>query len=177
MSRCAGLGTKGILDLKKRRPTPCTATSDRYRFGTRHYFDDAGLRNEGEEAMYLENNSRMMAVIARPKLSGMGEHYGVWSSDGTVAHNTRERGVEVVSTETFAAGRPLRIERYVPTSEHQAVLLRIHQELAHPMAYDLISNNCETFANRVTGQRPESPQVQGFTIAMMVGAFAWMAAA
>lgn len=110
-----------------------------------------------------------ISVIARPKLTGMGEHWGVQLPDRSVVHNTQERGVHVVSYEEFEAGKPVRVVRHVPASEHQSVLWRVHQELANPKPYHLTDNNCEILANRVTGHEPKSPQVQFWGVVAALG--------
>ena len=53
--------------------------------------------------MYANTYSRM-AVIARDKLTGFGEHWGILLPTGYVAHNTDERNTHVVTFEEFAAG-------------------------------------------------------------------------
>lgn len=115
--------------------------------------------------MFLYNNlynflTPEMAVIARPKLTGLGEHWGVQLPGGNVVHITDDRGVHVVSYEEFEAGKQVRVVRRVPASKHQEALWRVHQEMANPKPYHLTENNCEMFANRITGHEPKSPQVQ-----------------
>jgi hypothetical protein len=110
-----------------------------------------------------------VAVIARPKLSEVCDHWGVRLTDWTVLHTTQERGVHVVSYEEFEAGKPVRVVRRVPISEHQSVVWRMHQELANPKTYHLIENNCEILANRVTGHESKSPQVQFWTVVAGLG--------
>lgn len=103
-----------------------------------------------------------MAVIAREKLSGFGDHWGVQLPNGMVAHNTEERNVHLVTYEEFAAGKSVKVIREVPSSEHRGVMWRLQAELAAGRSYDLLQYNCEIFANMVTGYKPESPQVNGW---------------
>jgi hypothetical protein len=111
--------------------------------------------------MYMNAIAPSISIIAREKLTGLGQHWGVALPNDHVAHNTDDKGPHVVTLEEFAAGNPIWKVREVPLSEHNATLQRIQQELSAPMSYDLLKNNCETFANRVTGYVPESPSVKG----------------
>ena len=115
-------------------------------------------------------------IIARPKLSGLGEHWGVKLPNGIVAHSTDDKGPHYVTYQDFAAGRPVKEIRTVPTSEHQATMQRIQQEISRPASYHLVENNCEIFANRVTGGVPKSPQVKEWAIAITLLAFVTLVA-
>ena len=116
---------------------------------------------------YLNSFPSGIAVIARLKLNGIGWHWGVLLPNGMVVHTTEDRGPHYVNYEEFAAGKQVKEIRKVPLSEQQATLSRVHQELSQPVAYDLITNNCEIFANRITGYVPESQQVRwGFLFAL-----------
>jgi hypothetical protein len=123
--------------------------------------------------MYLINYMAEMAVIARPKLNLLGEHWGVQLSGGRVAHLTEEQGVQIVTFEEFAKGKQVRKIRTVPPPLHWQTVERVSQELARPQKYDAIKNNCETFANRVTGEKPESKQVAGWFVVALMGALFW----
>lgn len=103
------------------------------------------------------------AIVSRPKLTGAGQHWGVLRANGTVAHNTTERGVEILSLQDFAASRPVTVIHTVPAQLVGLVELRISAELNAKRPYDILKNNCETFANRVMGRKEESPQVIGWT--------------
>jgi hypothetical protein len=105
-----------------------------------------------------------MAVIERDKLTGFGKHWGVLLPDGWVAHCTEDRNGHMVPFEEFAAGKPVKVIREVPPSEHRGTYWRLNDALAQPRAYDLIQYNCEIFANTVTGYKPESPQVKGWAL-------------
>jgi hypothetical protein len=112
-----------------------------------------------------------IAVLARPKLNGLGEHWGVGLPNGWVVHNTIERGHHVVTYEEFAQNRPVRIVRCVPSEQARETIQRVLQELSAVTRYDLVNNNCETFANRVTGAKAESEQVKAWLIsAFVIGA-------
>ena len=127
--------------------------------------------------MYLNNYVPQMAIIARQKLTGLGEHWGVLQTDGTVFHITQEHGVQVVPLQAFAVGKDVRTVRLIPPTEHQAVIWRIYQELMNPKAYHLLENNCEVVANRITGSQPQSPQVQFWAIVAGLGFVALAAGA
>lgn len=120
--------------------------------------------------MYVNTNSRM-AVIARDKLTGLGKHWGVLLPSGMVAHNTEERNTHVVTFDEFAAGKPVKVIREIPPSEHRGTYWRLQSELAASRPYDLIQYNCEIFANTVTGYEPESPQVKGWALIGLLALF------
>lgn len=83
----------------------------------------------------------------------------------------------MLSVEEFAAGQDVTIDRIVPQSEYAPTLQRIAQAMCAPRPYDATSNNCEIFANRMTGQPAESPQLQGVAILVGLAALAGWAAA
>lgn len=119
--------------------------------------------------MFINNFASGISIIAREKLTGLGEHWGVLLPNGYVAHNTDDKGPHYVTLQEFNAGRNVTEIRKVSSSEYNATLLRIQQELSNPKGYDLLTNNCETFANRVTGYTSESPQIKmwGFIFAII----------
>lgn len=119
--------------------------------------------------MYFSDWTQAVRVIAREKLNGLGLHWGVLLADGTVAHNTIDRGVEIVSLADFAANRPIKTIRVVPFEEHHAVPWRVYEEMSNPKPYHAIENNCETFANRITGAKAESPQAAAWVLASLFG--------
>jgi hypothetical protein len=121
------------------------------------------------------NLSGQMAIISRPKLTGLGEHWGVQLFNGMVAHSTASRGQHLVSYQDFVAGKQVKTIRIVPPEQHQRTLQRIRQECSNPKPYHPLDNNCETFANRITGQIPESPQVKAWFLLTLVGFFCWAA--
>jgi hypothetical protein len=123
--------------------------------------------------MYLNSYVGEMAIISRPKLTGFGEHWGVQLPNGMVAHNTDTRGEHVVPYQEFAAGKEVKTIRSVPPELWQLALQRIHQEISNPNGYHVLENNCEIFANRVTGHAPESPQVKGLFILALAGLACW----
>ncbi|MDE3022428.1 MAG: NC domain protein [Pseudomonadota bacterium] len=113
-------------------------------------------------ASYINPFNSGISIISRPKLSGFGDHWGILLPNGFVAHSTDDKGPHYVTYQEFAAGRPVKEIRKVPMSECRVTLQRIQQEITHPTGYSLLENNCEIFANRVTGSIPESPQVKGW---------------
>lgn len=112
----------------------------------------------------------LMAIVSRPKLHGFGDHWGVLMPNGLVAHNTAEKNVQVVTYEEFAAGRAVQVIKEIHKSQWVPTNWRLHQELTNPRKYDLVNNNCEIFANRISGYPEESPQIRGMlflSIAML----------
>ncbi|XLZ71467.1 NC domain protein [Massilia sp. SR12] len=101
-----------------------------------------------------------MAIVRRPKLTGLGEHVGVLQPDGNVFHTADGTGPEIVSFAQFAAGMPVELVERIAPSEQPHTLTRIQYELLRQRPYDLLSNNCEIVANRVAGKPIESRQVK-----------------
>lgn len=101
-----------------------------------------------------------MAIIKRPKLSGLGEHVGVLQPDGNVFHTSSGQGAEVVSLNQFAAGRPVQVVEQIAVNEYPGALTRIQFELLRQQPYDALTNNCEIVASRVVGKPAQSPQVK-----------------
>jgi len=110
--------------------------------------------------MYLQSRSPIQ-IIARPKLIGIGEHWGVRLPDGRVADLSADRGLRVMSMEQFAAGRPTKIVRHIPDRLAPEVMHRLQLAFTERRAYDAIGWNCEHFANWLTAAKMESPQVSG----------------
>lgn len=114
-----------------------------------------------------------MAIVKRPKLSGLGEHVGVLQPDGNVFHTTSGKGPEIVTFDQFASGKPVQVVEQITPTEHPGALTRIHFELLRQQPYDPITNNCEIVASRVIGRPPESPQVKFWmTLAAVTGLLA-----
>lgn len=107
-------------------------------------------------------------VISRPKLTGLGRHVGVYFNDGYVAHSTPERGAHVSTLVEFAQGRVVQTERVVPESLRQEAVSRLSQIQSNKIPYHLTHRNCEVVANWLVGGKPESPQVLGWALALVV---------
>lgn len=125
--------------------------------------------------MYINNFASDISIIARQKLTGFGEHWGVLLPNGIVAHSTDNKGPHYVTLQEFKAGKNIRMVRQVPPSEHNLTAWRIQQAISNPNGYHLIKNNCEIFANRVTGHPPESPQIKGWGFVFAIIGFAVLA--
>jgi len=104
--------------------------------------------------------NRPMAIIKRPKLSGLGEHVGVLQPDGNVFHTTHSTGPEIVTLDQFAAGKCVQVVEQIAQNDYASTLMRIQFELWQHQPYDPITNNCEVVASRVAGKPAESPQVK-----------------
>lgn len=116
-----------------------------------------------------------MAIVAREKLSGFGDHWGVMRVDGSVFDITKDKGMRVVPFREFAAGRPARVIQVIPHENTHAANSRIYQEMINPKPYHLLENNCEILANRVAGNAPKSPQVAFWTVALLLGGIFFVA--
>lgn len=95
-------------------------------------------------------------------------HYGVAWYNGQVLHNTIKRGEHLVSLETFIQDKPLEVIRTHP-SKRNTVLQNASGVLGNPQSYDLIFNNCEQTATRISQGQPRSRQL--LTACLLIGVF------
>jgi len=102
-------------------------------------------------------------IIARTKRSLLGNHWGVQLPDGRVIHLTPE-GASLVSLEEFAEGKAWRVLREANPNRYHQIMWRVSDALRRPQHYRIADRNCETFANELLGDPPESPQVQGVAL-------------
>ena len=109
-------------------------------------------------------------IIARTKLSGFGEHWGVQLPDGTVAHLTPS-GEQIVSFDDFAQGLPVKEIRRAAPEQYGQIVWRAAVTAQNPGQYRLLDRNCETYATWLMGEKPQSPQVQGAVVLGLIAAF------
>ena len=105
-------------------------------------------------------NTQPIRIISRPKLTGLGEHWGVQLPDGNVAHLTPE-GEQIVSFTEFAQGRPIKEVRRAAPEQRAQIMQRLSLSLQHRGPYRLLDRNCETYATWLLGEKPRSTQVEG----------------
>lgn len=113
-------------------------------------------------------NPFAVLVLSRPKLAGFGEHWGVRLPDGRVAHCMPVTGVCITSFEDFSEGKGVVVRCEVPPARLGEVVHRLNAALFYPRPYDLLSWNCESFANWLTGEEPKSSQVAGVSILLLL---------
>ncbi len=109
-------------------------------------------------------------IIARRKLSGFGEHWGVQLPDATVAHLT-PAGEQIVSFDEFAQGCPVKEIRRAAPEHYGQIVWRATASAHNPGQYRLFDRNCETYATWLMGEEPQSPQVQGVVVLGLIAAF------
>lgn len=115
-------------------------------------------------------NTHPIRIISRPKLTGLGEHWGVQLPDGNVAHLTPD-GERVVTFAEFAQGRAIKeVQRAAPEQRAQ-VMQGLSISLQNQGPYRLLDRNCETYATWLLGETPRSPQVQGFIFLGLIAVF------
>ena len=104
-------------------------------------------------------------IIARPKLIGVGEHWGVDLPNGLglVAHHSPE-GEKIVPFEEFAQQLPVKEIKRADPALNEQIMRRVMDSVQRPGAYDLFDRNCETYATWLIGEKPHSPQVLGLAI-------------
>lgn len=101
-------------------------------------------------------------VVSRPKLIGLGKHFGVDFQNGTVVHFTDKSQIEFVTIEQFAQSRDVTIERLVPNQKSFEIRDRLIWLMQNPQQYRLGDWNCETFTTWLTEGKAASAQVNGF---------------
>jgi hypothetical protein len=119
--------------------------------------------------MYLRQRFPIR-VIARPKRSLAGDHWGVQLPNGQVIHLMPE-GVSLHTFDAFVRGfeNNWKVVRAVDPVREPEINARVAEALRQGVEYRLHDQNCEVFANWLVGDPPVSPQVQGVLI---LGAFA-----
>ncbi len=93
-------------------------------------------------------------------------HYGIYVGGGYVVHNHPDGGVETVTFERFANGRPVYIEARVPWAAQEAVRQAALNLIG--TQFDLFNFNCEHFVTFVQTGKPESPQLRGAVVGVAV---------
>lgn len=111
-----------------------------------------------------------ICIVARSKLSGIGDHWGVQLPNGNVAHLT-PTGEQIVSYTDFAQGRPVKEIRRAAPEQYAQIMQRVTQSVQNPGRYRLLDRNCETYATWLIGDKPQSPQVQGVVVLGLLAAF------
>lgn len=107
-------------------------------------------------------------VLVRP-YAGVAEHYAVFvgyrHGKLMLAENQRGFGVRYISLQKFlneCGGEVTRIRRFRGNPDN--VLERVDELWRRNEPYNLVSNNCEHFANYVTRRKAYSKQVQTATL-------------
>lgn len=103
-------------------------------------------------------------VISRPKISGLGTHFGVLFPEGLVYDYTSELGLRRITQDQFSEGKQVAIVREIPW--HMAPIVRTRLEYIRRNApkYSLLEWNCETFAEWLTSGIGKSAQVTGVSL-------------
>lgn len=114
-------------------------------------------------------------VVCRPKLNGLGLHYGLYLPDLSVVDWSADSVIRRHDPFGFAKGKPIMVVRRVPDSQHFHVQHRIEQAHFHPTNYDLMNWNCEQFATWLAGEKPHSVQI-GLAVVGALAAVLFLAA-
>jgi hypothetical protein len=107
-------------------------------------------------------------VVARRKKNGLGIHFGVAFPSGEIVDITIDEGYRQISTQEFADGEVVTVAREIPWSEGLFVRGRLDELRRNPRKYDLLSWNCETFAEYLTSGVAKS--VQAVVLLLLIGA-------
>lgn len=114
-------------------------------------------------------------VLTRRKKTGLGTHWGVQFPNGYVFDYVAGLDLRVTTLEQFADGEAVSIIKRIPWHLAATVRARLDELARNPRKYDLLSWNCETFAEWLTSGEPRSAQVLGTL--MLIGIVALFAAA
>lgn len=87
---------------------------------------------------------------------GLTEHHGLYTGDGMVIHQAKSGIIEEVPIDIFSDGNEVRVKRRVPAPRKAIEEARRHLGEMH---YQLFSDNCEHFVNKVADDRSTSNQV------------------
>lgn len=112
-------------------------------------------------------NPGVICEITRPKLSGIGEHAGVFLPNGQVVHHD-QGGPRIDTLEAFSQGRPVKVVRTTDRSKQWQILQRIQSLLSSPPPYRLFDSNCEHFVSEILGEKKESRQMNGLAIVGLI---------
>lgn len=101
--------------------------------------------------------------VMRPLMGmdGVYEHHGIDCGDGTVIHYSKagsEPMIARTSYEAFSWGKPVFVKRYATSYVPDVVVSRAESRLGERQ-YNLLTNNCEHFANWCKTGRNESLQL------------------
>jgi len=109
-------------------------------------------------------------VISRPKKNGFATHFGVEFSNVEVYDYTFDEGFRRTTSRQFADRESVTVVREIPWHQGPLVRARLNELMRNPRRYDLLSWNCETFAEWLTSGTPESTQANGaiFVVGIMV---------
>lgn len=96
-------------------------------------------------------------------------HLAVKLSIG-IAHIQPGSGIRITTLEEFSLGQPYRVIRSGDV-EHEGLLERVLELIEQNAPYQLLTNNCEHNANYILHGYKNSPQLQTFAAASVIGAF------
>jgi len=112
--------------------------------------------------MIIQRDPNVGAIVARPKDSGWGYHYGTRLPNGLVAHTMPGRGKHISTIQQFAAGKPVQM-MYLDRTPAGNLLAAQRAVMDLGGRYELFRDNCETDVNRVHFGIPKSPTVKWWT--------------
>ncbi len=107
-------------------------------------------------------------VLTRAK--GPFIHTGIYLGDGTVLHNTPEKGEHRSTLAEFATEHEVNVAA-IPNRIRISVLERVTDTLLFPRKFNLLTNNCEHTVNRILFAKEFSSQLRIWTlVAILTGA-------
>ncbi len=100
---------------------------------------------------------KKVKIISRPKLNGLGRHYGVML-EANQCYDFQPFGIRKITLEDFAQGYHVKTEQEVPLTDE--IFRRIQRIGNKKIRYGLIKFNCESFARYLVTGKAQSNQVR-----------------
>lgn len=98
-------------------------------------------------------------------------HVGRYIGNGQVIHNHWRNGTEIISLQTFANGKKVKMLDQGVQSSHE-FLYRVQQVLTNRKPYHLLNNNCEHTASYIGTGTASSPQIALYgCLALLAGGY------
>lgn len=115
--------------------------------------------------------SPALCVVRRPKMRGIGYHFGLLLPDGRIAHLLPNQGMAIVTLEEFACGDRVDILTRRQATWNATTVARLKVAQQENRRYDLLAWNCDTFANWVTTGKRTSHEVHAWLLIAALVAF------
>lgn len=105
-------------------------------------------------------------IISRPKLNGLGRHYGVMLNDQR-CYDLQPYGIRRVCLDKFSHGLPIKVVQEMPLTSQ--IDKRLNELKVKGVKYRLFRYNCESFARHLVTGKAESKQVRVLAISSAIG--------
>lgn len=100
---------------------------------------------------------KKVVLISRPKLNGLGRHYGVMLDEST-CYDLQPSGIRKLTLAEFRSGYPITREQELQCD--RTILRRLKYLSQKKLRYGFFKFNCESFARYLVTGKAESKQVR-----------------